>query len=152
MIFAKTCLLLGRTKDTLKLKKAIIKRNWLVVCKNRRIKGDDIKNIDLVITFNYRYLLKKKIIEKLERPAINLHISYLPFNRGSHPNFWSFIEKTPKGVSIHEIELPYAERIHVLPINDTVEGLTGDLFEHYLKPYFSDNSALWSSIPISAAC
>jgi len=104
MIFAKTCLLLGRTKDTLKLKKAIIKRNWLVVCKNRRIKGDDIKNIDLVITFNYRYLLKKKIIEKLERPAINLHISYLPFNRGSHPNFWSFIEKTPKGVSIHEID------------------------------------------------
>ena len=34
----------------------------------------------------------------------NLHISYLPFNRGSHPNFWSFINNTPKGVTIHEID------------------------------------------------
>ena len=32
-----------------------------------------------------------------------MHISYLPFNKGAHPNFWSFIKKTPKGVSIHEI-------------------------------------------------
>ena len=32
-----------------------------------------------------------------------MHISYLPYNRGAHPNFWSFINKTPKGVSIHEI-------------------------------------------------
>ena len=39
----------------------------------------------------------------MNRPIINLHISYLPYNRGSHPNFWSFIENTPKGVSIHEI-------------------------------------------------
>ena len=30
-------------------------------------------------------------------------MSYLPYNRGSHPNFWSFYENTPKGVSIHEI-------------------------------------------------
>ena len=31
-------------------------------------------------------------------------MSYLPYNRGSHPNFWSFIDKTPKGVTIHEID------------------------------------------------
>jgi methionyl-tRNA formyltransferase len=30
-------------------------------------------------------------------------LSYLPFNRGAHPNFWSFIEKTQAGVSIHKI-------------------------------------------------
>jgi len=28
----------------------------------------------------------------------------LPYNKGSHPNFWSFIENSPKGVSIHEID------------------------------------------------
>ena len=32
-----------------------------------------------------------------------MHISYLPYNRGAYPNFWSFIKETPKGVSIHEI-------------------------------------------------
>ena len=34
---------------------------------------------------------------------LNLHISYLPFNKGAHPNFWSFAENTPSGVTIHKI-------------------------------------------------
>ena len=34
---------------------------------------------------------------------INLHISYLPYNKGAHPNFWSWVKNTPKGVSIHLI-------------------------------------------------
>jgi len=33
-------------------------------------------------------------------------------------------------------DIKYGKRIHVLPIDDTVEGLTGSLFEVYLKPYF----------------
>ena len=36
--------------------------------------------------------------------AINLHISYLPYNRGADPNFWSFIDGTPKGISIHYLD------------------------------------------------
>jgi len=30
----------------------------------------------------------------------------------------------------------YGCKIHVLPIDDTIEGLTGNLFKTYLKPYF----------------
>lgn len=33
-------------------------------------------------------------------------------------------------------DIPYGERIHVLPIDDTIEGVTGNLFDVYLKPYF----------------
>lgn len=33
-------------------------------------------------------------------------------------------------------DVKYGKRVHVLPIDDTVEGLTGNLFEVYLKPYF----------------
>ena len=36
-------------------------------------------------------------------------------------------------------DIEYGNRIHVLPIDDTIEGLTGDLFESFLKPYFVDN-------------
>ncbi|CAF1404871.1 unnamed protein product, partial [Adineta steineri] len=32
----------------------------------------------------------------------------------------------------------YGKRIQVLPIDDTVEGMTGNLFEVYLKPYFHE--------------
>ena len=31
-------------------------------------------------------------------------MSYLPYNRGAHPNFWSFVNNTVKGVTIHEID------------------------------------------------
>jgi len=33
-------------------------------------------------------------------------------------------------------DVKYGKRIHVLPIDDTVEGLTGNLFDVFLKPYF----------------
>ncbi|RHY14759.1 hypothetical protein DYB37_007708 [Aphanomyces astaci] len=33
-------------------------------------------------------------------------------------------------------DVPYGKRIHVLPIDDTIEGVTGNLFDVYLKPYF----------------
>lgn len=40
-------------------------------------------------------------------------------------------------VSIHPCpDIKYANRISVLPIADTVEGITGSLFDVYLKPYF----------------
>ena len=32
--------------------------------------------------------------------------------------------------------ISYGKRVHVLPIDDTIEGLTGNLFEVFLKPYF----------------
>merc|ERR1711937_131668 len=33
-------------------------------------------------------------------------------------------------------DVKYGKRVHVLPIDDSVEGLTGNRFEVYLKPYF----------------
>lgn len=32
--------------------------------------------------------------------------------------------------------MKYGKRIHVLPIDDTIEGVTGNLFDAFLKPYF----------------
>jgi transitional endoplasmic reticulum ATPase len=40
-------------------------------------------------------------------------------------------------VSVHQCsDVKYGKRIHVLPIDDTIEGLSGNLFDLYLKPYF----------------
>lgn len=57
-----------------------------------------------IISYNYRYIIKKNVLAKVEGFAINLHISYLPYNRGAHPNIWSFLENTIKGVTIHCID------------------------------------------------
>jgi len=40
-------------------------------------------------------------------------------------------------VSLHQCtDVKYGKRIHVLPLADTIEGVTGNLFDVYLKPYF----------------
>ncbi|CAN4086003.1 unnamed protein product [Withania somnifera] len=43
-------------------------------------------------------------------------------------------------VSVHQCpDVKYAKRIHILPIDDTIEGMTGNLFDAYLKPYFLES-------------
>lgn len=59
---------------------------------------------EYIISFNYRYMIKQDVIDYMEGRIINLHTSYLPYNRGSSPNFFSFVEDTPKGVTIHKLE------------------------------------------------
>ena len=59
---------------------------------------------DLVISFGYRHKLNAAILATSKRPVINLHMSYLPFNRGAHPNFWAHYDNTPHGVTIHEMD------------------------------------------------
>lgn len=62
------------------------------------------KEYDLVVSYGYKHIISEDILEKLICPIINLHISYLPFNRGAHPNFWSFFDRTPTGLSIHLVD------------------------------------------------
>ena len=40
-------------------------------------------------------------------------------------------------VSVHACpDVKYGKRIHVLPLEDTIEGLSGNIFDLFLKPYF----------------
>ena len=58
---------------------------------------------DITISFGYRYIIPQSLLQQATCKSINLHISYLPFNKGAHPNFWAFYDSTPHGVTIHEI-------------------------------------------------
>lgn len=57
---------------------------------------------DWAVSYRYYHLLKSDVLAMI--PAINLHASYLPWNRGADPNLWSWVDSTPKGVSIHKID------------------------------------------------
>lgn len=63
-----------------------------------------LTNIDFIISYRYRYILKQDVLDQFLNRAINIHISWLPWNRGADPNLWSFLEDTPKGVTIHYID------------------------------------------------
>jgi len=85
--------------DFLKSKKKINVTNY-----NKKVTKNFIEKFNLVICFGYKHIIDQSIIKTTKVPLINLHIGYLPYNRGSHPNFWSFVENTPSGVTIHLID------------------------------------------------
>lgn len=67
-------------------------------------KVTDLSNADATISFGYRHILSAETIGSAPRPILNLHMGYLPYNRGAHPNFWAHYDNTPSGVTIHEID------------------------------------------------
>jgi len=69
----------------------------------RPVSLKDIENFkpDFLISYNYRHIVGRDVLARLKDRAINLHTSFLPWNRGAHPNLWSFLENSPKGVTIH---------------------------------------------------
>jgi methionyl-tRNA formyltransferase len=61
-------------------------------------------SVDFIVCYRYRHVIRRKVIRYLPQKIINLHISLLPWNKGADPNLWSFLENTPKGISIHYID------------------------------------------------
>lgn len=59
------------------------------------------QNFELGISYTYRYILTDEILKDLNCQMINIHNSYLPWNRGADPNIWSIIDDSPRGVTIH---------------------------------------------------
>src|SRR4249920_3718709 len=77
-----------------------------VIVHQEKLTAEDLRMVqpELVISYSYKHILKQEVLDVLPAKFINLHISFLPFNRGADPNAWSFLEDTPKGVSIHLID------------------------------------------------
>lgn len=69
-----------------------------------RLESMDMREFDFGISYRYRHLIGKEAISAFKGRLINIHISYLPWNRGSDPNLWSFLSNTPSGVSLHYID------------------------------------------------
>ena len=74
--------------------------NWT----RKKINPTIIADYNWVISYGYKHILSREILKNSKNNVINLHISYLPYNRGADPNYWSFKENTPKGVTIHFID------------------------------------------------
>lgn len=72
------------------------------------IRDDQLTEIpqcfDWIVSFGYRHIIKEPILGAFKNRIINLHAALLPFNKGAHPNFWSWFDNTPKGVTIHKID------------------------------------------------
>jgi methionyl-tRNA formyltransferase len=59
---------------------------------------------DLLVSHGYRRIIRPPVLERFPDRVVNLHISLLPYNRGTDPNLWSVLEDTPAGVSVHFVD------------------------------------------------
>ena len=73
-------------------------------------------------------------------------MSYLPYTRGAHPNFWSFYKNSPKGVSIHLInkeidkgKIIFRKKIYFKNIKKATFNTTYNNLFKYLENLFIKN-------------
>ncbi len=59
---------------------------------------------DLCILAWWPYILKPDVLTVPRIGSLNFHPSLLPHGRGKSPNFWSIVEGTPFGVTIHWVD------------------------------------------------
>lgn len=62
------------------------------------------EEIDFIVSYGYRHIIRNDVLDMFRKRVINLHISLLPWCRGAHPVFWSIVEKCPLGITIHLID------------------------------------------------
>jgi methionyl-tRNA formyltransferase len=108
---------------------------------------------DIGISVYFGYLLKPEFLTIFPRGVINLHPSFLPFNRGAYPNVWPIIDHTPAGVSLHYIDEGVdtgdiiAQREVMVAPSDTAESLYRKLESECLELF----SGTWPLIKSGTA-
>ena len=98
--------ILALTNDDNPILDIILKSGCHVEAITKKIEPKDISDngIDFIVSYRYRHIISPEVINEIGGKVINLHISLLPWNRGADPNFWSWLEDTPKGVTIHYVD------------------------------------------------
>lgn len=97
---------LTNNNNTEELYQWLKEKEPLVYKVTNKLTAEMVKQLrpSFVVSFNYRHLIPEEVLELMPGRVINLHTSLLPYNRGSSPNFFSFLEDTPKGVTIHLVD------------------------------------------------
>jgi hypothetical protein len=105
------------------------------------------------ICVNYPYILRERHFTVPSNGIINIHTSFLPKNRGAHPNVWAIIDGTKAGITIHQIDasidagtILWQEEIPISP-TDTGYSLYNRLQKNIIKVFtnFWGNVALAST-------
>jgi len=56
---------------------------------------------EFIILAWWPMIVKRDLISLPSKGVVNFHPSLLPHNRGKHYNFWTLVEETPFGVTLH---------------------------------------------------
>jgi hypothetical protein len=61
-------------------------------------------DLDFMVCVHFPYLLRRPILDGGTGGVLNLHPSYLPYNRGWHTPTWALLDGTPAGATLHYMD------------------------------------------------
>lgn len=64
----------------------------------------DVKLFDLGILCWWPFIIKRNVLNSASLGFLNFHPSLLPYGRGKHPNFWTLVDDTAFGVTLHWVD------------------------------------------------
>ena len=93
------------------------------------------KSIDLVFMLWFPTIVKSESLKSVKKGFVNLHPSYIPFNRGMHPYYWSIIDGNQAGTTIHFIDenIDEGKIIFQKKIEYDITDTGGDLYSKNLE-------------------
>lgn len=117
--------------------------------KNRDVLSDiKMRQIDLGILAWWPHIVSDQIIKLTDRGFINTHPGYLPYTRGKHGSFWSIVEGSPFGVTLHYVDVNIdsgpiiVQREIPVTWSDTGETLYKRAREQILELFYENYKAI----------
>lgn len=103
---------------------------------------------DIAICAWFGYILKKEFINIFPASCINLHNSYLPYNRGKYPHVWSIYNNSKYGVSIHYVDekIDSGDILARKEIKIKPTDIAGTLYERSLKEIVKLFIEIWPKL------
>lgn len=103
---------------------------------------------ELLLSVGFGYILKPEALRVPPRGCLNLHISYLPYGRGSNPNVWSIVENAPAGVTLHHIDsgIDTGDIVAQRRVEISWEDNGGTLYEKLMKAAYDLFVEAWPDI------
>jgi methionyl-tRNA formyltransferase len=131
----------------------------MILCSDTLYEAETVASLrslrlDYVLLAWWPYIIRSPLFSIPAKGTLNFHPSYLPHNRGKHYNFWTLVEDTPFGVTIHFVDegIDTGDIVFQKRIEKTWEDTGGSLYykaQDAMISLFRDNYGALRSGAIS---
>jgi methionyl-tRNA formyltransferase len=96
----------------------------------RRNAAAILGDVEVIFLAWWPKIIPAYIIDAPRTGVVNFHPSLLPYNRGKNYNFWTIVEDTPFGVTLHLVDedIDSGDILFQTPIEKTWEDTGGTLY------------------------
>lgn len=92
--------------------------------------AEALQGIEYIFLAWWPKIVPRRVFSAAGKATINLHPSFLPYNRGKNYNFWTLVEDSPFGVTMHLVDegIDTGDILIQRPIEKTWSDTGGTLY------------------------